>query len=257
MTEYILYYNFIRFDVRILNIKSRVLLLDYIRGLAVCLMIVFHLSYDLWYFHLLKIDFYGVFWEWFRYLIVTLFFIVSGISSTLASLPNVRWLAFSKRVGQVAGSATLITVVTYFIYPDSWIYFGVLHFLALSMCLVLPFSKMPKVALALGISFFVLFNTTHWFNLEFLFNWLQPVLYLPSGTQDLTRFIPWFGMILIGSYLAHNAIPLFISISKHPYFTHGKSAKMMLFVGKHSLKIYLIHQPLLYGFVYSIYVLSR
>jgi len=218
-------------------------------------MVVFHLCYDLYYFDFLKVDFYGPFWEYFRYIIVTLFFLVSGFSMTIATKEVIDWKKFSHRFTQVTLSAVLITLVTYIAFPNYWIYFGVLHFFSLSMLVLLPFRNSPRLSLVLGASIFILFNTTDWFNLSPLYNWLKPLLGLPTGTQDLTRFIPWFGMILFGSSLAHYGTHLFRDLGQKPWLRSGWFIKICLFMGRNPLKIYLLHQPLLFGLIYVVSLL--
>jgi len=230
--------------------QPRIPFIDSVRGFAILLMMIFHLCYDLYYFKFLTVDFNGPFWEWFRYVIISLFFLVSGFSTTQATKNGINRKKYGYRFGQVLVSALIITSVTYVLFPNAWIYFGVLHFFALSMIAVLPFRKTPLLSLLLGILIFILFNTTGWFNLSPLYNWLQPIIGLPRGTQDLTRFIPWFGMILIGSSLAHYGIHPLIYLGQQRGLSTGWHIRLCTFLGRHPLKIYLLHQPLLFGLIY-------
>ncbi len=230
--------------------NNRILALDSYRGLAILLMMVFHFAYDLSYFGYIEFAFDDPFWAWFRYIIVTLFFTVSGVSLVLATKDGIRWKKFLIRWAQVGLGAIAITVSTYFMFPKAWVYFGVLHFIFVAMITGLLFVKRPYLALVLGLTIFVLFNATDWFNLKWLYSYLKPILGLPNATQDITRYIPWFGMILVGIYLGHKQLQNII-------FPQGKVANALAFMGKHSLLIYLVHQLILFGLVWAFYLLHQ
>lgn len=221
--------------------SHRIPLIDEFRGLAVLLMAIFHFSYDLSVFGFLTFEMNGGFFTWFRFVIVTLFFTSVGASLLLAHTPSVRWPAFWRREAKIIGGALFITVSTLILYPRSWVWFGVLHFIALASLLSLPFIRIPKLSAVLGVLIFVLYNTTDWFNLHLLWVWLHEPLQLPRGTQDLTRLVPWLGMVLIGIYLGSVR---FFNLHSIPL---GVLRKPVEFCGKHSLIIYLIHQPPLFG----------
>ncbi|WP_428240471.1 heparan-alpha-glucosaminide N-acetyltransferase [Gynuella sp.] len=229
--------------------SRRILELDATRGLAILLMIIFHFSYDLSYFKFADFKVNQGYWDWFRYIIVTLFFSVSGISMVLATRNGIRWKQYLFRVSQVVAGAIAVTLATWFVFPKSWVYFGVLHFIAVSMLAGLLFIRIPVIALITGISIFLLFNLTNWFNLHWLYIELKPILHLPRGTQDLTRFIPWFGMILIGIWLGHQ--------NWRPNLPHSRWLNALAWMGRHSLAIYLIHQIVLFELVNAAYHIKQ
>ena len=220
---------------------NRIELIDQMRGIAIILMAIFHFCYDLGTFNFIEFSMKGTFFPWFRYVIVTLFFLSVGAGLYLAHTPAFRWRRFCWRQGKITGAALIITLSTLLLYPRSWIWFGVLHFIALSSVLALPFLRLPALSLLAGISIFLLFNLTDWFNLHFLWDaWRKP-LHLPRGTQDLTRLIPWFGMILIGIYLGHKGC---FGVQRIPLFIFERP---VAWLSRHSLIFYLVHQPPLYG----------
>lgn len=220
---------------------KRLPIIDEFRGIAVILMAVFHFCYDLSVFGFITFELNGGFFTWFRFLIVTLFFISVGAGLYLAHSPQIRWRKFWTREAKIVAGAFIITVSTFFMYPRSWVWFGVLHFIALASVIALAFIRFPRVALVTGVSIFVLYNLTDWFNLHFLWNLLSEPLHLPRGTQDLTRLIPWLGMVLIGIYLGKTR---FFNFQTLPL---GWFHKPVSFCSKHSLIIYLVHQPPLFG----------
>ena len=223
--------------------------LDRSRGLAIILMEIFHACFDLTTFHFASFDFTNDFWRAFRTLIIVLFFGISGWTATLGHDRPIPWRRFSKRFLQVAMAAILISLVTGFLFPQRWIYFGILHFFAVSMWVALPFRGRPYWALTVGIALFVMDATLSNFNFSWLFQALQPVLHLPNSTLDIARFTPWFGVVLIGIFLGH-VVP---EDRVAAIFSAGFSAKktprfdLLLWTGRHPLSVYLIHQPILYG----------
>ncbi|MEJ2045421.1 MAG: heparan-alpha-glucosaminide N-acetyltransferase [Reinekea sp.] len=220
---------------------TRIHLIDQMRGIAIILMAVFHFSYDLSAFHFITFSMHGSFFPWFRFVIVTLFFLSVGAGLYLAHTPIFQSKNFWLRELKIAAGAVFITLSTFVMYPRTWVWFGVLHFIALASLIAVPFIRFPKAALITGICIFLLFNLTDWFNLHFLWQTLRQPLHLPPGTQDLTRLIPWLGMVLIGIYFGHvrgfgiKRIPL------------GILNKPVDFLSKHSLIFYIVHQAPLFG----------
>ena len=221
--------------------KNRILLIDECRGIAVLLMAIFHFCYDLSVFGFLTFEMNGGFFTWFRFVIVTLFFTTVGAGLYIAHHKKIMWRAFWRRELKIAIGAVVITVTTVFLYPQSWVWFGVLHFILVASIIALPFVFLPTVALILGLSIFILFNITTWFNLHFLWLQFNEVLNLPIGTQDLTRLIPWLGMIFIGIFLGK------VNFWNVGSVTSGYIRKPILWLSKHSLLFYLIHQAPLFG----------
>jgi uncharacterized membrane protein len=227
--------------------SNRLPIIDQFRGIAVFLMAVFHFCYDLSVFGFITFEMNGGFYTWFRFFIVTLFFTSVGASLYLAHHSIIRWRSFWIREAKITAGAIIITVSTLIMYPKSWVYFGVLHFIALASLCALPFLRLPKTSLILGVTIFVLYNTTTWFNLSPLWQLLNEPLHLPKGTQDLTRFIPWMGMVLIGIYLGSIR---FWNVSE---ITLGIFKKPVHFLSKHSLLIYIVHQPPLFGLAWLLH----
>ena len=105
--------------------------IDALRGVAMVWMTVFHFCFDLNHFGYLKQDFYAdPFWTTQRTLIVSLFLFTAGLGQAVAIHQGQRWPRFGRRWAQVAGCALLVTAGSYWMYPRSFIYFGVLHGMA-------------------------------------------------------------------------------------------------------------------------------
>lgn len=219
---------------------SRYPMLDVIRGFAVLLMIIFHFSFDLKVFGFARIDFQNnLFWWTFPRVIVFLFLFAVGQSLELSSKNGIRPKAVTSRFARLAIYAGLISLFTYFAFPDRWIYFGTLHCIAVCTILALPFVARPWISLS-G-AFIILFP------LVAGFEW--PWWRMKHSSMDYIPALPWLGVVLLGQFAYHKKVHEL----KLPAFP-GKAT--LIFFGKYSLFIYLIHQPILFGLVKLIYTLA-
>jgi len=230
-----------------MNKKIRLIGIDIFRGWAILLMIIFHFSYDLQHFNI--IDFHiqsNLFFQWFRFLIVTMFLLIVGISLKLAHLHGINWRAIKKRTLILGSASIIVTVGSYIEFPNTWIYFGILHFVLVASLVSLPLLNHPYIALSLAISTFTAFHLDI-LNMHGLFNLLVTPLNLPSdATEDVVRFIPWITFVLIG--VALTTLNFHKPIFDNSFFNRpSKIHNTFAFIGKHSLVIYLIHQPILFG----------
>lgn len=226
---------------------QRNLTLDIMRTLAIVLMVIFHFIYDLTFFGYASWDIPdGSGWREFRWVIISLFFICLGISLSFVHKSSFKSKKFLKRLGQISLAALLISVFTYIAIPKNWIFFGVLHFLALASCIVVFFVRLPKVCLLISICFLSVgamqILPSRWpFDL-FFDN-------LPRYTNDYVALFPWLGMVFLGVVIAHSTWFLADPCLKH-IDQNKVSAKYLVWPGQHSLSIYLLHQPVLMGLVY-------
>jgi uncharacterized membrane protein len=226
---------------------KRLLGIDIFRGWAILLMIVFHISFDLQHFHI--IDFHiqsNNFFRWFRFIIVSMFLFTVGMSLKLAHKNQINWSKLKKRAIYLGFSSFLVTTASYFIFPNSWIYFGILHFILLSSFVVLPLLNYPYTALIIAVSTFIAFHLDI-LNMHWLFNLVVTPLHLPPTVSvDVLRFFPWISFILIG--MAIVTLNLHLKLFNNNFFNRkSKINNFFTIMGKHALLIYLIHQPLLFG----------
>jgi len=221
--------------------SNRIPFIDECRGLAVLLMAIFHFCYDLSVFGFLTFEMNGGFFTWFRFLIVTLFFLSVGSSLYLGHSEKLNWPGFLKRQLKITAGAAFISISTFVMYPQAWVWFGVLHFIALASLIALPLVKWPTISLFTGLVIFVFFNFTNWFNLSFLYDTFSRPLHLPRATQDLTRLIPWLGMVLIGIYLGK------VKYWGIQTMAFGFIKTPLNWLSKHSLIFYIVHQAPLLG----------
>jgi uncharacterized membrane protein len=219
---------------------TRLDFLDFLRGFTIILMIFFHFSYDLNFFKFVTIDFQeSRFWYWLPRLIAGLFLFCSGVSLSIVHGSNIHWKSFNKRLLKITTGAILVSVITYFVYPERWIYFGTLHCLALSSLVAICFIKYPKWGLVFGTLIFLL-----WYPLNILPMW--PKLIRPS--LDNIPLIPWVFFVFLGM----NSLT-FLQKIKIPSF---KYQEKLIFLSQHSLKIYLLHQPILLALLFLVWKLT-
>lgn len=228
-------------------LKKRIVGLDIFRGTALFLMIIYHFIYDLNHFQLIQINMdKDPTFMLFRYMIISMFLLSVGMSLALVHQNGINWRAVSKRTLQLSIAALSVTIATYIIFPQSWIYFGVLHFILLSSLLVLPLLKYPTIILLLMLSILI-GSATNTLHMHGLFSLLQEPLFLPSPhTEDLVPLVPWFALVLLGVLMVqHNVYQKFF---KQKIFSLNFAIhKLLKKMGQHSLAIYLIHQLILFG----------
>ena len=226
--------------------NCRVLGLDIFRGWALLFMVIYHFIYDLSYFHIIELNLNSSnFFLFFRYTIISMFLLSVGISLSLVHKKSILWRKIKKRIFTLSLASLAVTIVTYIVFPNSWIYFGILHFILLSSLLALPFLNYPKIALLFAILIFI-GSATKSLTLHPIFNFLQPILHLPPiHTQDVIALFPWFGVVLLGTVIAYYR--LYESIFDNKVFNSNSLLNRLLkFMGQHSLRIYLIHQPIFF-----------
>ncbi len=225
--------------------------IDILRGFAILLMMFFHLCYDLNHFGIINIDITRApFWVNFRILIVTIFLLTVGISLALTHKAGINWQKVKKRAITLAFASALVSVATYIIFPHAWVYFGILHSIFVLSLLALPFLNFPIVSLVVAISILIGYNYFN-INMHPLFNIARAPLSLPSHTVDLAPVIPWLSSVLIGAAIVRLNLhkPIFTN-----YIFSQKTPlhNILKFLGRHSLVIYLVHQPIFFGIIWLI-----
>jgi uncharacterized membrane protein len=228
--------------------------LDAARGVAIVAMVLYHFAWDLSFFQLIDTDVVGhPAWQMFARTIAASFLTLVGISLVLAHRRGVRWTSFWRRVGVIAAAALAITVVTWFAFPDEYIFFGILHCIAVSSVLALPFLRAPTIVLA-GAAVFcfaALFLFTHPGLDGPLLDWLGLGARLPM-TNDYVPVFPWFGFVLLGLCAGRRVLPLTARTSPESSMWSTPFAQALIWSGRRSLVIYLVHQPILLGALFLI-----
>lgn len=227
--------------------RSRIDLVDLARGLALVAMFVFHFAYDLSYFGLIETDIpVDPYWRWFARCIAGSFLTIVGFSLVLATRNGINRPAYLRRLAMVAGAAVLVTVGTYFAMPDSYIFFGILHHIALASVLALAFRRLPPLALlgCAAVVFATPFVIAHpWLDHDWL-AWLG-FSRLPLRTADFVPVFPWFACVLTGMALGKFALAH--EGAWRNWRARFLPASVLAWGGRHSLLVYLVHQPVFIG----------
>jgi len=230
---------------------KRSTVIDSCRGLAVVMMIVYHFCYDLTYFNLVLFNFQqDPFWQNFRSVIISLFLAIVGISLTLVKYHKVSKSKIIRRIVILFLCAALITLVSYFLFPGRTIVFGILHFITLASILALPFINRPVLSLLTGVSLIIIgINVTHTaFNQTYL-HWIGLMTFKPA-TEDYVPLLPWLGAVLCGIYIGWllNETGLgkkILQTDTNKYITGS-----FQWLGKNSLLVYMLHQPILFALLW-------
>jgi uncharacterized membrane protein len=227
---------------------------DTVRGIAVVLMICYHFIFDLAFFGAYDGNMYSASWQLVARSIGTTFILVLGVSLTLRhnrltpQLDQKQLLRkYLLRGVTLFGWGMVVTVVTYFVLGRGFVVFGILHLLGLSVILAFPFLRSRWVSLAAGIAAIGL--GLYLGSVKVLSPWL-----LWLGVPQLRRYMvdyypifPWFGFALLGAFVGFTLYPGGLRRFALPDLSHTAPIRALTYLGRHSLLIYLIHQPILLG----------
>jgi len=224
--------------------------IDTARGIAIILMVVFHLFRDLKYFQVFAFESFG-FWWVFPRIIASMFIFLVGISLSVSysRTKNKSFRKYLKRGLKIFSWGLIITAVTWAMVPESFIFFGILHFIGVGVIIAYPFLKKPKYNLQAGLAFVVFGWVISGFFFDFPY--LMPLGFFARGIQTFDYFplFPWFGLVLIGTWFGNLLYPdgeRYLKIKN----IDNTTTRILSFMGRNSLKIYLIHQPITIGLAY-------
>lgn len=232
--------------------SSRSPMLDLTRGWALLGMAIFHFTFDLVLFgHLPGAAISTGFMPVFARLIAGGFLFLSGVAFWLAHGAGLRAGPFWRRFAILLLAALAISLVTRIAMGDLWVRFGILHALAACSLLGLALRRAPPWLLALLAATILALPSllsTPGFNAPWLF-WLGLATETPP-MLDFEPLLPWAAPFLAGLTLAKwgTGRPWW---QRMLYPAQGQSRMARLqWAGRHSLAIYLIHQPVLYSLVW-------
>ncbi len=243
--------------------KKRIVIIDTLRGFALIYMIFFHFIYDMAF--LIQSEWGMAAYEFNSKIVIfdtASFILLAGVSSAFSR-------SNAKRGGKLLAIGVVFTFVTAFVFPGYSIYFGILQLLGLSMVLYGAFEdklkKLPAipVIIACAVIFVLTYNIQKGFiGIEGLFeialpqellanNMLYPygILRREFATVDYEPLLPWFFLYLGGTYVGG-------IICKHrdnlPEFCYADPLPPVSLMGRHSLLIYVLHQPIILAVVYAL-----
>ena len=221
--------------------------LDALRGVAIVWMACFHFVFDLNHFGLLvpKQNFYAdPFWTVQRSCIVSGFLFCAGLSLAAALHAGQTWPRFWQRWAQVAGCALLVSIGSAFMFPRSFISFGVLHGIAVMLVVARLAAPLRAGLLPLGAA--VLLLPWLWRHPVFDSRWTNWVGLVTSKpvTEDYVPLLPWLGVVLWGL-----AAGQWLLLDR-PRVLDGElpsALQPLAALGRWPLSFYMLHQPVLIG----------
>ena len=235
---------------------KRIQIIDALRGLAVVLMVVHHLLYNLVFFlGAPETLFTNPVFDALHYFFAGLFVFISGISSRF-SRGNIKrgLITFAIAMG--------VTIVTYLMEMPIW--FGVLHMLGISMLFFgltkRLWDKIPKklipamliklaVSLVIGLQLNLVIENVILGNLLSVLGWPQPGFV----SYDYFPVFPWILVFLFGTWVG-----TYIADRKFPEWFYEAQVPLFPVLGRKALLIYVLHQPVLYVLVRGIgYLILR
>ena len=224
--------------------SERVASVDALRAIAIVAMVVYHFAFDLRFFGVIDADFENDrFWLTARAAIVTSFLLLAGMSLVLADRAGISATRFLRRTALIALCAIAASLASYVIYPQSFIHFGILHCIALSLLIGRPLVRKPAATMVLGALIVVAgLAIAHPAFDDRLFSWIGFTTHKPD-TQDYVPVFPWLGVVLLGIGLGTGLW----RAQFRPIAALASAPRALRWMGRHSLAIYMVHQPLFLG----------
>ncbi len=238
--------------------RSRIAPLDIARGVALVAMAIYHFTWDLEFFgYLPTATIVEPGWKYFARAIASSFLLLVGISLVLAHGHRFGAKPFLRRLIKVAVAAALVSLATWLIMPGGFVFFGILHIIALGSVLALPLLRLPWQASVLAAGFFIIgarifsspyFDAPVWY-------WTGLSSKLPHS-NDYEPVFPWFSAIALGVAIALVAKKYRLFDRLTELSPSGQLSSALAFLGRHSLLTYLVHQPVLFGSLYVFVALT-
>ncbi|KAB1081556.1 heparan-alpha-glucosaminide N-acetyltransferase [Methylobacterium soli] len=237
---------------------ARLPVVDAARGVALLAMAAYHATWDLGYLRLTPENYAltgpG---RLAAHLIAGAFLLLVGIGLVLMNGHGVRARPTLLRLLRIGGAALLITAATLLAFPDSYIFFGILHCIAVSSLLALPSLFLPVALTALAAALVI--AAPHLV--------AHPLLDAPAlfflgvgarapQTNDYVPLFPWFGLVLAGVALGRLGLPALARARLGAWRPAGRPGRLATWAGRHSLAIYLVHQPLLLALLAGLVTLT-
>jgi len=229
--------------------EERFVEIDIARGIIICIMVILHFMWDLDFFKVYSLN--NDIYQLNKIVAFSFLFIVgiclsftNGRKTPLQQLKRGLWI-FNIGMG--------LTIITLVFMPDRPILFGVLHCIGLSIVLSILFIAIKKHALKIYATSGIIFIATGFIIGTYIV--ANPtILQLIIGfhQQDLWRYtidyfplVPWFGIVLMGIVAGRILYKDGKRQFKIPKFIQNRATVPVSFLGKHSLPIYLVHQPII------------
>ena len=229
------------------------------RSIAIIMMVIYHTAFDLAEFYHWDINVYEGGWGVFRTMTATLFLVLVGIGFVISFNKSVEAKRFAstdfnvykkyfRRGMSLIALGMLLSLGSYLHDPTTYIRFGILHLIGVSILLLPFFARFKEWNVPLGFGIIVTGTTIYRHidvsSLPTIFTPLFTIIGLPSpsfATLDYYPLLPWFGVVLIG-----------VAIGNFVYIRHTQWRRLLPSIfnfvgwpGRHALLLYFIHQPII------------
>ena len=233
---------------------SRLEAVDLARAAALVAMAIYHISWDLECFGWAEpgLTAQGG-WKYFARGIAATFLFLVGVSLELSARQKIYWGTWGIRLAQIVGAAAVITIATWYAVPAAFIFFGILHAIALftvvaTACLFMPWWLSAAAAIAV---FWVGQNVTaEIFSSPWL--WWAGLNPQPPPSNDYVPMFPWLSATLTGVAVAKLALGTNLPNHLQTIALPSAIKRPSMFIARHSLATYLIHQPILIGLIWCL-----
>lgn len=231
----------------------RIALVDWLRGAALIGMTVFHFAYDLEFFGLEARGYANQpHWRHFATFVAASFLFLAGAGLVLAHPDGVRWRRWGRRLATVVLAALAITVVTWYATPKAWIFFGILHMIAIASIVGVAFVRSPwwwpavAAVAVLALDRFAdggLPDGPAW-------DWIG-LSSARIAASDFRPVFPWLAPALLGIAAARwCARADWLRVLARPQL-EDRVGRGLRFLGRNSLLYYLLHQPVLFALFWA------
>lgn len=234
--------------------------IDTLRGVAIVMMVIFHLMWDFVNYRILPdVVLYAGFWKYFQRTCANLFLILVGVSLAVVTMQRMGenrkglppFRPYLLRGLKVFGCGMLVTLIVWG-SNVGYVHFGVLHLIGFASIAAYPFLREKGINLMLWAVLFVggYFLLTP----RFEFPWLLWLGLVPYNYYPVDYFpvIPYFGVVLLGIFLGNS---LYGPAGRNfviPNIGHWLPLRGLQFLGRHSLIIYLVHQIALFAILVAL-----
>jgi uncharacterized membrane protein len=221
------------------------------RGIAIVAMVIYHTAFDLAGNGLIATDVASeVHWKVFARTIASTFLVLVGIGLVLATRHGFSRERYFRRLVFVAAGALLVTAATWWFDSSTFVFFGILHLIAVASVLALPFLRTPAWFTAIVAAAVIV---APWSLADPMFDhpwlWWVGLSTVPPVTIDYVPVFPWFGAVLAGIVLGRLGLRYEAALARIQ--PRDIVSRTLMLAGRWSLVIYLVHQPLVVAAIYA------
>ncbi|MGV8841039.1 MAG: DUF1624 domain-containing protein [Bauldia sp.] len=245
------------------EVRNRLAVVDVARGVAIVSMVGFHFTLDLGpaFYAIIPVDAASdPVLRWWAHLTAGAFLFLVGVGLVLAHRNGIRWRPFLRRLAIIVVAAAAVTIATRIFVPAMWVRFGILHAIAAASVIGLLFLRLPwwltlvaaaAVFAAPGVLTSTAFISPWWLWLGLTPEWaLRPMF-------DYVPLLPWLGPTLLGIAATKLALARGLDVRWSAWQPRGAIPHALIWAGRWSLVIYLVHQLILLAPYFALVALGR